>query len=347
LTFFSARRKKLLSLARGKGVVARTRENLYYLTDFYGDGEGVVFPDRTVVVTGALEEERARKVGMEVDVVTAKRWQDARRIVSRHLEGRSVIVDDDEWLTSKRFKKDPKVFLKARKVKDELEVERIGKASRGVDRIYKAMPELLKVGRTEWQVAAEVMRLATEMKLAPPRRDGGFDPMIIASGENGAMGHAQLSDRRLRNGDFVVADIFFRFEGYHTDATRTFAVGTPTAEMKKDYAAVKEAQEAALEVARPGTVCQEMHKAAIAALRRHRLDGYMNHGLGHGVGIGLHESPFLGMGNKTRLERNDVVTDEPGIYRVGKYGIRIEDTLRVDSKPVLLTRYTKDLVACG
>ena len=328
-------------------MVARTPENLYYLTDFFGMGEGVVFPDKTVVVTGELEEERAGEVGKEVQVVVVKRGREIPRAVSKYLGRGNVLVDDDQWLNSARFKKDPELFLKGRKVKDELEIERITKASQGVDRIYEALPGELKAGRTEWQVAAAVMALATEMKLAPPKRDGGFDPMIIASGEHGAMGHAQLSDRRLRNGDFVVADIFFRFQGYHTDATRTFAVGTPTATMKKDYSVVKEAQEAALEIAKPEVVCENVHKKAVAILRKHRLDTYMNHSLGHGVGIGLHEEPFIGIGNKGKLEKNDVITDEPGIYRTGKYGIRIEDTLRVNNRPVVLTRYTKDLVTCG
>ena len=347
MTVFAGRRKRLLSLARGNQVVARTKENLYYLTDFYGGGNGVVYPDRTVVVTLDLEEERVRKVGKEVELVAVKRGRDIPRVVSRYLERGDVFVDDDERLTSKRFRKKPELFLHARKVKDELEIERIQTASRGVDRIYEALPGELRVGRTEWQVAAEAVKLATEMKLAPPRRDAGFDPLTIAGGENGAMGHAQLTDRKLRNGDFVVADIFFRFEGYHTDATRTFVVGTPTTAMKRDYAAVREAQEAALDVIRPGAVCADVHNTAIAVLKSRGVDKLMNHSLGHGVGIGLHEEPGLGAGNRTRLERNDVVTDEPGIYRQGRYGIRIEDTLRVDSKPVLLTRYTKDLVTCG
>ena len=328
--------------------MARTRENLYYLTDYYGGGEAVVFPDRTVLITGTLEEERAREVGKEVEVVVAKSWRDFPRVRSKLVPRGDVVVDSDEWLLrSKRFKKDPEVFLKARKVKDELEVQRVRSASEKVDRLYEALPGELRVGRTEWQVSANIMKLAMELKLAPPRRDAGFDPFIIASGPNGAMGHAQLSDRELKSGDFVVADIFFRFEGYHTEETSTFAVGTPTAEMKQDYAAVKEAQEAALLAVKPGAICEDIHKTAIRTLRKHRLDRYINHSLGHGVGIALHESPFLGMGRREKLERDDVVTDEPGVYRAGKYGIRIEDTLRVDRKPDLLTRYTKELVTCG
>jgi Xaa-Pro aminopeptidase len=347
LSPYEYRRKKLLSLARGRHVVARTRESLYYLTDFYGEGAGIVLPDKTILVTGSLEEERAKESGKEVEVVAVKKWKDIPKIVLKLVEKGDILVDEDEWLRSKRFMKNKELFLKARKVKDEAEIERIRKASEKVDKIFEVLPSLMKVGMTEWQIAAEVMRLATELRLAPPKRDAGFDPFILASGEHGAMGHAQLSERNLKKGDFVVADIFFRFEGYHTDATRTFAVGTPSKEMKDDYEAVKEAQETALELAKTGSVCESVHKKAISILRKHRVARFMNHSLGHGVGIGLHESPFLGVGNKTKLERNDIVTIEPGVYRVGKYGIRIEDTLRVDGNPEVLTKFTKELIKCG
>jgi Xaa-Pro aminopeptidase/Xaa-Pro dipeptidase len=170
---------------------------------------------------------------------------------------------------------------------------------------------------------------------------------IIASGPNGAYGHAELSDRRLREGDFVVADLFFRYEGYNSDETRTFAIGTVSAEMKKHYAIVREAQEAALDAARDGTPCGVVNSAAVNILKRNGVDKLLNHGIGHGVGIDIHELPGIFEGNKVKLAKNDVITDEPGIYLVGKYGIRIEDTLVVDRKPALLTKFTKDLVTCG
>lgn len=347
MSAYEQRRKKLLSLSRGKPVVACTRENLYYLTDFYGQGVGVVLPDRTILITGSLEEERAREVGREVEVVAAENWREIPKIALKRAGKGRIIVDNDEWLKSKRCKKDKELFLKARKVKDEPEIERIRRASEKVDRIFEVLPSVLKVGRTEWQVAADIMKVATEQRLSPPMRDAGFDPFILASGEHGAMGHAQLSERKLRNGDFVVADIFFRFEGYHTDETRTFAVGTVSKEMRDDYRAAKEAQEAASDLVRTGSVCESVHKKALSVLGKYKVAKYMNHSVGHGVGIGLHENPFLGVGNKTKLERNDVVTVEPGVYRPGKYGIRIEDTLRVgDGKPEALTHFTKDLVIC-
>ena len=172
-------------------------------------------------------------------------------------------------------------------------------------------------------------------------------PIIIASGPHGAYGHSELSDRRLEPGDFVVADLFFRYEGYHSDETRTFAIGTVAPEMKKNYEIVREAQQSALDLMRDGVPCGEVNDAAVEVLRRHGVDRFLNHSVGHGVGVEIHELPRVAKGSRARLEKDDVVTDEPGVYFVGKYGVRIEDTVRVDRKPQPLTRFTKDLTTCG
>ena len=228
-----------------------------------------------------------------------------------------------------------------------MELERIQTASTGLDAIFSALQEELRPGRSEWEIAAEVMKLATARGLTPSNSDSSLSPAIIASGPNGALPHSELSGRRIRDGDLVVADIFFRYKGYNSDATRTFAVGTSTAQMKKDYAAVLEAHDSALDQTRAGSNCRDVHMAAIGVLRAHGVDMLMNHSLGHGVGIDIHEEPGLSAQSESVLLSNDVVTDEPGVYRRGSHGIRIEDTLRVGKKPVLLTRFTRDLVNCG
>ena len=348
MTVYGERRKKLLSLARGKQVVATKAQNVYYLTDFFGGGASLVLPDRTVVFTSPLEADRAAELGHEVEVVVAKRWKDVPVDLMKRVGKAGAVSDDDTALgRPKNVASRPDLFLQARKVKDEVELKRIEKASKGLDRIFEALPGELKAGRTEWEVAAEVMKLATEQGLTPSGSESALSPTIIASGENGALPHSELTGRKLRSGDFVVADIFFRFEGYNSDVTRTFAIGQATPQMRRHYAAVLEAQEAALDVARVGAVCEDVHKAAVRVLRRHSVDKYLNHSVGHGVGIDIHELPAISRGSMTKLERNDVITDEPGIYLPGKYGIRIEDTLRVDRKADVLSKCTKELIVCG
>lgn len=345
---FKERRKKVLALAGGKQVVAMTPANLFYLTDFFGSGAGIVLPDKTVVLTSPLEAERAGEVGKEVEVVVVKRQKDAPAALLKRLERRAAYVDkDDEVKGSNRFKEKPDMFLEARRVKDETEVQRIREASKRVDKIFGDLPSLLKPGRTEWEVAGEIMKLATEQGLTPSGSDSALSPTILGSGENGALPHSELTKRKLRKGDFVVADIFFRYKGYNSDETRTFCVGAATSTMKKHYQAVLEAQLSALEFAGAGRACEDVNEAAVEVLAEHGVEKYLNHSIGHGVGIDIHELPNISKGNKRKLMVNDVITDEPGIYLKGRYGIRIEDTLRVGKRADVLTRYTKDLVICG
>jgi Xaa-Pro aminopeptidase/Xaa-Pro dipeptidase len=348
MTIYGERRKKVLSLAKGKQVVAMTGANVFYLTDFWGGGAAIVRPDKTVVITTPLEEDRASELGQEVDVVVVKGWKLVLAALTKRLGKGPVVVDDDSaFKGSKRFTKSIDLFLEARRVKDEVEVARIERASKGLDRIFEALTKELRPGRTEWEVAAEVMKVATANELTPSGSDSALSPTIVASGPNGALPHSELTDRKIKRGDFVVADIFFRYRGYNSDGTRTFAVGSAISEMKRNYATVLEAQESALDTIREGTVCEDVHFAAVKVLKRAGVEKHLNHSVGHGVGIDIHEMPPISKGSKSRLLVNDIVTDEPGIYFPGRYGIRIEDTVKAGSKPVALTRFTKELLTVG
>ena len=348
MTVYAQRRKRLLSLAKGKQVAAFTAPNLFWLTSFFGGGAAIVHPDKTIVVTSPLEADRAGELCKEAEIVVVKRWKDVGKEVGRQLGGGKVLVDEvPTEVKSKRFKPKPDVFLEARRFKDQLEIEAIRKACAGTDKAYEALEKTMRPGKTEWELAAEVMKVAIEQGMTPSNSDSSLGPVIIASGPHGAYGHSELSDRKLKAGDFVVADLFFRYQGYNSDETRTFAVGSVTPEMKKRYGIVREAQQAALDAVKVGVQCGAVNDAAVNVLKKYRVDRYLNHSVGHGVGIDIHEMPGVHKGNKVRLAKNDVITDEPGIYFVGKYGIRVEDTLVVGSKTDVLTRFTKELVTCG
>ncbi len=325
-----------------------TPANVFWLTDFWGGGAAIALPDRTVVVTSPLEADRARETGKETEVVVPGSWKEVPEALMKRVGRGPVVADDDSLLRGRKgVAMDSDLFLNARRTKDEAEVERILRASAGLDKVFAEVPRIIRPGRTEWQAAAEIIRLATEQGLTPSGSDSALSPVIVAGGENGALPHSELTTRKFRSGDSVVVDIFFRYDGYNSDSTRTFAVGTPSVDMKKKYAAVREAQEVALEAAVEGKVCEEVHLAAVEVLRRHGVDRYLNHSVGHGVGIDIHEFPAISKGNKLKLEKNDVITDEPGVYLKGRYGVRIEDTLVVGRRPSVLTNFTKDLVTCG
>ena len=347
MTVYAQRRKRLLSLAKGKQVAAMTAPNLFWLTSFFGGGAALVYPDKTVVITTPLEADRAGELCQESELVIVKKRDGVRKEIERQVEKGAVLVDDDQGFESRGVRENPQLFLDARRVKDAHEIELIRKACAGTDRAYQVLEQELRPGRTEWQLAAAVMEVALERGMTPSNSDSSLGPVIIASGPHGAFGHAELSNRKVENGDFVVADLFFRYQGYNSDETRTFAIGTVTSEMKRHYAVVKEAQSAALEAARVGAACGAVNEAAVEVLRKSGMDRLLNHSIGHGVGIDIHEMPRISKGIKLKLVENDVITDEPGVYLPGRFGVRIEDTLVVGKRPELLTRFTKDLVTCG
>lgn len=348
MTLYSDRRKRVLSLAKGAQVVAATAVNMFYLTDFFGGGVALVHPEKTVIFTSPLEVVRASELGKEVEVVKVRKWSEIPKAVTTAAKGEVVVDEDSAFRKSKRFKMRPECFVEARRTKDQEEVKRIAKASEIIDGCYGLLEREMKPGMTENEVAGEVVRYAVSKGATMSGSESSLSPLIIASGPNGALPHSELTGRVIRGGELVVADIFFRYLGYNSDCTRTFAVGEATGEMKGCYAAVKEAQEAAMSKMGEGILGGSVNAAAVAVLERHGLAKYLNHSVGHGVGIDIHEAPGIFKGSKIRLSRNDVVTDEPGVYLQGKFGVRIEDTVRIaGERPDVLTRYTKDLVTVG
>jgi len=342
---YSERRRKILSMAEGKNVVVATPENLFYVSDFFGSGVGIVRPEKTLLVTPPLEEERANSTGVEVEVIPAAGTRATWETVTKNLEKGGCYIDDDNRVRgSKRFMKNEELFLAARRTKDSEEIGRIERASEILDEIFTMLERELKRGRTEREVAGEVVKTALLAGATTSGFGGSLSPTILASGENGAFPHSELTDRRLRDRDLVISDLTFRYRGYCSDATRTFAVGRISREMKRNYAAVLEAQEYGARLSKEGTVCGEIHEGVVSRLKRHSLEKYFVHGTGHGVGIEVHEAPSVGRRSKTRLVKGDVITVEPGVYFPGKYGIRIEDTLLVRDNARPLHKYQKELV---
>src|SRR3989449_5668413 len=278
-------------MAEGKNVVVATPENLYYVSDFFGSGVGVVTPEKTLIVTSPMEEERANSVGVEVEVIQAAGARATWETVAKNLGKGSCYIDDDTRVRGlKRFVKNEELFLAARRVKDSEEVRRIRRASEILDEIFTMLEGELKQGRTEREVAGEVVKTALSAGATTSGFGGSLSPTILASGENGAFPHSELTDRKIRDGDFVISDLTFRYQGYCSDATRTFAVGRVRGEMKRNYAAVLDAQEYGARLAKAGKVCSEIHEGVVSRRKRHSLEKYFVHGTGHGVGIQVHEA---------------------------------------------------------
>ena len=170
-----------------------------------------------------------------------------------------------------------------------------------------------------------------------------FD-IIVASGPRAALPHGKAGDKRINRGDFILFDYGAKFQGYHSDETCTVVCGSPTAEQKKVYQIVKDAHDRAIESVRPGIPIHEVDGAARNYIKECGYGDYFGHGLGHGVGLAVHEDPPINGENKGVVQEGMVFTIEPGIYIPNWGGVRIEDMVRVTSKGVeVLTRLPKEL----
>jgi Xaa-Pro aminopeptidase len=199
---------------------------------------------------------------------------------------------------------------------------------------------VLRPGRTEREIALALERSLVDLGADKPAFDS-----IVASGPNGAIPHHHPGDREIASGDLVTMDFGALYRGYHADMTRTVAVGS-TAQWQSDlYELVRRAQQAGLEAARPEAETTAVDAAArdVIAAAGHGDD--FPHGVGHGVGLEIHEAPLMGYDRTGKLEGRVPVTVEPGVYLDGRGGVRIEDTLVVRSGgPELLTQTSKELL---
>jgi Xaa-Pro aminopeptidase len=342
MDIFARRRRRVLSLApEFDSVVVTNPKNLFYLTDFWGGGVGIVGKDETTVVTSVMERQRATETGKGISVVPQRGLAAIYETVRKRVKGKLIL---DQYDSRLKGTVNETLFLGARRSKDEEEMNRIADASGKVEKLYRLLEGEIRPGRTETEIAGEVMRLATSEGLSPLPAEGSLSPIIIASGPNAALPHAELTRRKIRRGDMIVADIFFRYKGYCTDCTRTYAVGRVTDRQRRGYQTVLDAQLEGVRLARKGADTKQLHEAVSAVLKEQGVEKYFTHGTGHGVGIDIHEQPSLGATSTDVLAEGDVVTVEPGIYFPGEFGVRIEDTLAIGRDAKDLYSYTKELL---
>lgn len=236
----------------------------------------------------------------------------------------------------------PGLVEEQRMVKDDAEIEALRMACAAADR---ALADLitqggLAPGRTEREVARELETRMLDYGAAGP----SFDT-IVAAGANSAIPHHRPTDVELAVGDLVKIDFGALVDGYHSDMTRTFVLGAPADWQRELYELVAAAQAAGRSALRPGALVADVDAAARGVVEAAGHGDDFLHGLGHGVGLEIHEAPSLAKTGEGRLSAGMAVTVEPGVYLSGKGGVRIEDTLVVrDGDPELLTLTTRQLV---
>ncbi|MDP9641495.1 Xaa-Pro dipeptidase [Actinopolyspora lacussalsi] len=209
--------------------------------------------------------------------------------------------------------------------KDPAEIDALREAGAAIDRVHARMGEFLRVGRTEAEVGADISRAILEEGHA----EAEF--VIVGSGPNGASPHHALSERVIREGDVVVVDIGGPMpSGYNSDCTRTYSLGEPRdSDVRDTYEVLHAAQRAAVDRVRPGATPAEVDAAAREPIAAAGFGDYFVHRTGHGIGLDVHEEPYIMGGNEIALEPGMAFSIEPGIYQQGHWGARIEDIVVV------------------
>ncbi len=295
--------------------------------------------DPTLVVP-TLERPLAERAAGAPGLLTLRDWRDGTddpyAIVAGMLGPGRYAVTDRTWashlLALERVAPD-RSFVAAseavpllRAVKDPEEIERLRVVAHAADAAFADVISLPFAGRAEAELAAELDRL---LRAHGHER---VDFTIVGSGPNAASSHHEPGERRIEPGDAVVMDFGGMRDDYCSDITRTVFVGEPMDEEREVYAIVRAAQQAAFEAVRPGVEAQDVDRAARAVITDAGYGERFVHRTGHGIGLEVHEPPYIVEGNATPLEPGMTFSDEPGIYLEGRFGVRIEDQVAVTAE---------------
>lgn len=329
-------RRYFTGMKSSAGTVLAFRNKAYLLIDFrYIEKARETVKTAEVIETkelykefsALLRQEGVKNLAIEAMDVTVSRLN----VMKKHLKCVDIIETD---VLSNSINK-------LRMIKDEEEMEYIRKAQEIAESAFDDILGFIKEGVTEREIALELDRLMLEKGA-----EGiSFDTIALA-GENTSMPHGVPSDKKVKNGEFVLMDFGAVYNGYHSDMTRTVCVGTPDEEMEKIYNIVLTAQEKAIAAAKAGISGKELDGIA----RRHICDAgygeYFGHSLGHGVGLEIHEQPNAAPSYEKNLEKGTVITIEPGIYIAGKFGVRIEDfVILTENGCINLTKSAKNIIS--
>jgi Xaa-Pro aminopeptidase len=319
--------------------------NVRYLTGFDSSNAALfVEPDRVRLFTDFRYIEAAQAIE-GVEVVETKRALGAS--LAGELEGRVGFEANVSWSFAEQLREGgldlvPQKGLveRLRAVKDEGELETFRRACAITDRMFERLvAEVPFVGRRERDVAWDIQRLLHEEGADEPSFES-----IVGSGPTGARPHARAGDRVIEAGELVVIDTGCRLEGYVSDYTRTLATGDLDGEQREAYAVVLAAQQAGLDAISAGVSGIEADAAAREVVEASAFAGMFGHGLGHGLGLDVHEAPRLSTESPDTLAAGNVVTVEPGVYLPGRFGIRIEDDVIVTEEGIENpVRFTKEL----
>ena len=356
-TPFAERRRALrkeLAAVQLDSLLLPDPANLYYLTGFTGEaGALIVSPAGCTLVTDGRFKVQASEETSGIRIVLQKGalFSSAGEVL-RAARKQTVGFDPNRLTVAQlrtlrktsgarcRWKAAPGLTEHLRSRKDAQELAQMRRAAILAGDVLERAIRLLKPGVRELEIAGEI-----EYQMRKRGASGPSFETIVAFGERTALPHARPTAKRLRKNELVVLDLGAILAHYCSDITRTVFMGRAPKRIRRWYGAVLEAQSAAIAAVKAGAACGDVDAAARGVLASCRLEGHFVHSTGHGLGLEVHEDPRIARGQKRRLEPNNVITVEPGVYFAGVGGIRIEDDVVVHAdRSEVITRVPRDLI---
>lgn len=292
----------------------------------------------------------AAKSNLEVIEINTSFMDEIEKIISKH-NIKSLLFENETISYSKYIQLKEKnkniefinlsnQLMKLRNIKDIEEIKLIKEANNIAEKSFLELLPEVKAGKTEKELAA-----LFDYIMSKNGSDGVSFDTILLTGEHTSMPHGVPDDRVIKDGDFVLFDFGATKNGYHSDMTRTVAVGHATDEMEEMYNLVLKAQIAGIKALNDGVKCADVYQAAYDVLETKEMGKYFRHSLGHGVGLDIHEGYNASPKSKDIFEVGNVTSIEPGIYIPDKFGIRIEDLLYISPRGrENLSKITKELI---
>ena len=343
-------REKLKSLNLD-GMIVSNPVSIKYLTNIEVEGLLLITRKENIFLTYTMYLEMVKAtVTINDEVIVA----DFREIANDEYENFFLFCEnvgfEENYVTYSQYKEymhrykinnlqeTENIIESGRLIKDEEEIENISKACEITDNCFKHLLDFIKVGQTEKEIALEIERYFK----THGAEELAFDT-IVASGKNSSKPHAVPTDKKIELGDPITIDFGCKYNGYCSDMTRTVFVGYVPEEIRPVYDLVLKNQLQTLEEYHEGANIKMLSKMVENDFKLH--DYSFIHALGHGVGLDIHEAPIISGRNDSTLKENMVVTDEPGIYIPGRFGVRIEDTVLISkSGAVCLTKSDKNYI---
>ena len=329
---------------------SKTNPNLFYFSGYSGIGALVVPKNKhPFLIAPNMEIERARKsIIKQVYPMEKKRFFESIHsiIKKKRLKHKNVAIDSNNFtlIAYKHFKKQFKKIkardvstdcLKLREIKTETEKAHLKKSCHYADIIMQKAIKNFREFKTESEASSFLEYEAKKLGLGT-----SFEP-IVASGSNGSMPHHEPSNIKIKKG-FCVIDFGVKYKGYCSDITRTVYIGAPNKKEKEMYNLLLKTQKDAINEIKDNEKCSKLYDFVHKRLGKY--SEYFVHGLGHGVGVEIHEMPNLTLNSKDKIQDNMVFTIEPGVYFPKKFGIRVEDTVLFKDRPIVLTKTSKEMM---